>query len=325
MFWTALPIRDAIWLCVRDRTGTRPVREIPSGTNAPVTLGNVAVSTHGYAAVFAGTMIHIVPPDDSLPYVIRLPDDLVGVHCVHFRDELLYIGGSSSWQDTSRLGWIDVTNHDDSWHPLDPPPVVGDAARPVYAIFSRGDRLYALDGAFTPKLALVYDISAPRAPRYVEYAAVASGLDDRPIHASIGRSYAAILSVSQQAQGKAWKIAILDTRTMDEIATFYEHSANADAIENPHRVLVYDDLLLIAHDHKGIGIARLDDRSDTRYKDVPTIHPWAQSYIPLHRLTYHKPLGQGRVLDVRPTSDPHLFYVVLQRGGRSWWEEIEVR
>ncbi len=327
MFWTALPIRDAIWLCCRDESGTRPIRAIPSGSSNPsaLDLQRVVVSARGYAAVFNGAKLHIVPPNELLASVITLPEDLVAVHAVHFRDDILYIGGRSSWQDTSRLGWIDVTEPDPTWHPLEPPNVVGDPALPVYALVSQGPRLVALDGSFTPKLALLYDISNPRKPRYTQHASVASGIDDIPIDASIGRSYAAILSQSHKNNGKAWKIGLFDGRSLDEIATFYEHSANPETIETPKRVLMHHDLLLIAHDMKGVGVVRLDDRDPTLYEGVPAIRPWAQSYVPTHRIQYVKPLGQGHVVDVRPTPDPHLFYVVLQRGGRTWWEEIELR
>lgn len=325
MFWTALPIRDAIWLCYRDDYGTQPLREIPSATSRPVDIRHVAVNPRGFAAVFEGADLHIVPPNNSLPSIVSLPDDLEEVHAVHFRNDVLYIGGRSSWQDTSRLGWIDVGEPEPTWHSLEPPSVVGDPSLPVYAILSTGQRLIALDGSFTPKLALLYDISEPRQPKYVNYAAIASGIDDLPIDASVGRSYAAILSMSQQQHGKAWKIGLFDGRTMDEIATFYEHSIRPEEIETPLRVLVHHDLLLIAHDLKGLGVVRLDDRETTLYAAIAAIRPWAQSYVPLDRIDYHKPLGQGRVIDVRPTTDPHTFYVVMQRGGRIWWEEIELR
>lgn len=325
MFWTALPIRDAIWLCCRDEFGTRPVREIPSGTSEPLQLHRLDVSPRGYAAVFNGKKLHIVPPNDSLPVVVTLPDDLEEVHAVHFRGEVLYIGGRSSWQDTSRLGWIDVLEPEPTWKSLPPPNVVGDPSLPVYALFSTGRRLVALDGSFTPKLALIYDITDPRDPSYEDYASVASGIDDMPIHASVGRSYAAILTMSHSQEGKAWKIGLFDAQTMDEIATFYEHSRNPEKIETPRRLLMHSDLLVIAHDMKGLGVVRLDDRESTFYGGVSAIRPWAQTYVPLHRIEYHKPLGQGRVIDVRRTPDPHTFYIVLQRGGRIWWEEIDLR
>ena len=326
MFWTALPIRDAVWLCRRDDTGTQPIREIPSGSvGGTLDLGRVAVSQGGFAAVFSGAKLFIVPPNESLPTVVGLPEDLDQVHAVHFRDDVLYIGGRASWQDTSRLGWIDVTEPEPIWHSLEPPHVVGDPALPVYALFSTGPRLIALDGSFTPKLALLYDISDPRNPRYMQHASIASGIDDVPIDASMGRSYAAILSQSTQNSGKAWKIGLFDAQSMDEVATFYEHSANPETIETPRRVLVHDDLLLIAHDLKGLGVVKLDDRQPSHYEVVSAIRPWAQSYVPLHRLEYHKPLGQGRVIDVRPTSHPNIFYIVIQRGGRQWWEEIVLR
>ena len=47
--------------------------------------------------------------------------------------------------------------------------------------------------------------------------------------------------------------------------------------------------------------------------------------VPIERIEYHKPLGQGRVVDVQPTDEPNVFYVVMQRGGRRWWEEIDIR
>ena len=327
MFWTALPIRDTIWLCCRDGGGTRPIREIPAGTVSGdrIELRQVVVSPGGHAAVFDKKKLHIVPPDNTLPTIVALPDDLEEIRAAHFRDDVLYIGGRSSWQDTSRLGWIDVREPEPQWTPLPPPDVVGDPELPVYALFSTGPRLIALDGGFTPKVALLYDISDPRRPRYVSFTSVPSGIDDRPLDASVGRSYAAILTTSHQPTGRAWKIGLFDGRTMDEIATFYEHSANPETIETPRRVLVHSDLLLIAHDLKGVGVVRLDDRETSLYNGVPAIRPWAQSYVPLDRIQYHKPLGQGRVLDIKPTPHPHLFYVVLQRGGRTWWEEIELR
>lgn len=329
--WSVLPIRDGLWLCRRDGVGTQPVREIPLAPeqghidDLASAFQRVVVSPAGYCAAFFERAVYVVSPHAPLPIVLPLPRDMSEVHAAHFRDEVLYVGGSSSWQDTSRLGWFDVSEPSPSWTPLDPPDVVGDPALPIYGLFSSGSRLVALDGAFTPKLAVLYDITDPRAPRRLSHTAVPSGLNDIPVGASVGRSYAAILTKSQHADGKAWKIGLFDATTMDEVATFYEHSRHAEQIQTPRTVLVHEDLLLIAHDLKGVGVVRLDDRMPTRFEGIEAIRPWAQSYVPLERITYLKSLGQGRVVDLRPTGDPHVFYIVLQRGGRTWWEEVELR
>ena len=326
MNWTALPIRGGIWLCYRDDTGIRPVREIPSASSdSEVDLDHVVVGPRGTAAVFSGRTLHLVPPDGSLPTVVALPDDLTRIFCAHFRGEVLYIGGQSSWQDTSRLGWIDVADARPTWEALEPPEVVGDPSLPVYALMSNRSRLIALDGSFNPKLAVLYDISNPRAPQYAGYASIASGVDDIPIDASVGRAYAAILSKTQTSDGRAWKIGLFDAQTMDEVATFYEHSSLNEQLEVPTRVVMHRDLMLVAHDLEGVGVLRLEDRLPTDYPNVEAIRPWAQSYVPIERIRYHRPLGQGRVIDIQPTPRLHSFYVVLNLGGRTWWEEIELR
>lgn len=328
--WVVLPIRDGLWLCRRDGIGTHRVRELPVGPMSSSeqladALQRVAVSRYGHCALFRDNTVLVLTPDGAPPVALPLPRDLSAVHAVLFRDDVLYIGGSSSWQDTSRLGWMDVSSPAPQWTPLDPPDVVGDPALPVFSLFASGSRLIALDGAFTPKLALIYDITDPRAPRRLSHTAVPSGLNDIPVGASLGRSYAAILTWSQHIDGKAWKIGLFDAATIDEVATFYEHSRHAEEIQTPRAVWVHEDLLLIAHDLKGLGVVRLDDRLPTRFEGIEAIRPWAQSYVPLERITYVKSLGQGRVADVRPTDTPHLFYIVLQRGGRTWWEEVELR
>lgn len=328
VYWTALPVRDAIWLCARDATGTHPVRAIQSPnpeTTRVTDLDTVSVNDRGYAAVYEGTRLHVVDPDTGDARTVELPEDLTGVHSICFLGDILYIGAQSTWQDISRLGWTDINAPQPTWHSLDPPQMVGDPNQPIYALMSDGEQLVALDGAFTPKLAVIYDVSERRAPKLVQYVAIPSGIDDQPLAASMGRSYAAILTSSRGESGKAWKIGIFDVKTMDEIATFYQHAEWEGDLELPRRVLIHEDLLLVAHNLKGLGVLRLDDRQGTLYEHVPSIRPWAQSYFPVNQIEYHKPLGQGRIVAVTPTPDPHVFHLHLERGGKSWWEEISLR
>jgi len=325
-YWTALPIRNELWLCRRSDVGMQPVRPIPRELPAVEQRpGPFAMNEAGWSAFASGKVLSLLSPYPDAPLRNpRLPDDSEQIGALAFRGEILYVGCGSSWQETSRLGWFDVTEPDPTWHPLPASPQVGDPHRPVYAILVDYDRLIALDGAFTPKLALIYDIVDPRKPRYLDHVGIPSGIDDIPIDADVGRSYVAILSRSAQDTGKAWKIGIFDFDTMDEIATFYEHADWNQAIEMPLAITMYEDLLLIAQDMKGLGVVRLDDRRPSRYESVVPISPWAQSYVPVERIQYHQPLGQGHVLDVQPTSDPHTFAITVKRGGRSWWEEIVV-
>lgn len=319
--WTALPIRDEIWLCHRSPVGTEPVRAIPSlGEDAAIVVG-----PEGHAAIFKDRELFVLGVEDDAARQLEVPDDLVGIHCAHFVGDVLYVGGASDWQDTSRLGWYDLSDPPPSWNPLPTPDVVGDPNGPIYELLQSGDRLFALDGAFTPKLAIVYDISDPHAPEYVDHVAIPSGLDDIPVAAGAGRKWLAILTTSRQVSGKVWKIGIFDRDNLDEVTTFYRHADHAEDLEMPVNVTMHEDLLLISHGLKGLGVIRIDDRQPTRFEQVPTVLPWAQSYAPVDRIEYHTPLGQGRIVEVQPTSDPHILYLTLKRGGRTWWEEIEIR
>jgi hypothetical protein len=239
--------------------------------------------------------------------------------------DVLFIGGASKWQDTSRLGFYDLTEAPPQFTSLPTPDVVGDPNGPIYELLQSGDRLFALDGAFTPKIAVVYDISEPREPTYIDHVAIPSGLDDIPVAASAGRKWIAILTTSRHENGKAWKIGIFDRDNLDEVTTFYRHADHSEDLEMPVNVTMHEDLMLISHGLKGLGVLRIDDRQPTRFEQVPTLLPWAQSYAPVDRIEYHTPLGQGRVIDAKPTSDPNILYLTLTRGGRTWWEEIEIR
>lgn len=323
-YWTALPIRNELWLCRRSEVGMQPVRpiprDLPSVDEPPKPF---AINEAGWTAFANGSVLSLLPPYPDAPLLNpKLPDDVETVGSLAFRGEILYVGCASSWQDTSRLGWFDVTEARPTWNALPASPVVGDPHRPVHAILVEYDRLIALDSAFTPKLALIYDLSDPRKPGYIDHVGIPSGIDDQPIDAAVGRSYVAILTRMVHDRGKAWKIGIFDFDTMDEIATFYEHAAWNESIEMPLGITMHEDLLLIARDMKGVGVVRLDDRRPSRYESVRPISPWAQSYVPVERIQYHQPLGQGHVLDVQRTGDPHTFAITLKRGGRCWWEEI---
>lgn len=323
-YWTSLPIRNELWLCRRTEIGIEPVRAIPRPLpNEREPRSPMAISDEGWTAFVQGTEVVVLPPQpDAAPTHPVLPDDVESVGALTFHDDLLYVGCGSSWQDSSRLGWCMIGDPQPQWNPLPAPNIVGDPKRPIYAILASYDRLIALDGAFTPKLAVTYDVSDPRAPRYLDHVSIPSGIDDEPVDAAVGRSYVAILTRARHDRGKAWKIGIFDFDTMDEIATFYQHAEHHEQMEMPIAITMFEDLLLIAHDMKGVGVVRLDDRRDTRFTQVSAITPWAQSYVPLERVEYHLPLGQGHVLDVQPTGDPHCFAITVRRGGRSWWEEI---
>lgn len=324
--WNVLPIRNEQWLCRRSDAGIVPVRPIPRDT--PDNEGPAApfaVNEDGWSALGDGKQLTLLPPNPGQgPVIPALPEDLESIGALAFHGGILYVGASSSWQDTSRLGWIDVCEPAPTFHPLPAPNVVGDPHRPIFAILASHDRLIALDAAFTPKLAVTYDISDPRDARCIDHVSIPSGLDDHPVAASLGRSYVAILTNARQDRGRAWKIGIFDFDTMDEIATFYEHADWNKALEMPLGVTMHEDLLLIARDMMGVGVVRLDDRKPTRYEHLPVVSPWAQTYVPVDRITYVAPLGQGHVTDVQPTGDPTSFAVTMKRGGRTWWEEIEL-
>ncbi len=325
--WTSLPIRNEPWLCRRDAVGVSPVRPIPvSLPDERSKRMAMAISDDGWTAAAVGSEVVLLPPDPQAePRKPVLPDDVTGIGALTFHQNLLFIGGSSSWQDSSRLGWVDVQSPGLGWNALPPPAMVGDTQRPIYGLLHSFDRLIALDGAFTPKLALIYDTTEPRAAKFVDHVSIPSGLDDLPVDAAVGRSYVAILTKSRNEAGRAWKVGIFDFDTMDEIATFYQHASHAEQMEIPVRLAMVEDLLLIAHDMKGIGAVRLDDRRPSRYENVSAITPWAHSYVPLERIDYHSPLGQGHVLDIQPTDDPHAFAVTMRRGSNYWWEEVVIR
>lgn len=316
--WVLLPIRDEAWLCRRQGSITVTVRALPG---IPAQCEH-AISDDGVVAAFEGRSVTVVFPDERPSLDLPIPDDVTAVTAVCFVGDVLYVGGASSWTDNSRLVWYDLTSPEPTFGKAPPCPLVGDTNRPIYAILNLGTTLVAIDGAYTPKLALRYDITDPRAPKFVDSVRVPSGLDDEPLDASVGRSYVAMLTRARSDQGKAWKVALFDRQTFDEVATFFEHAEWNDAVEMPTRLAMREDVLYLARGMRGVGIVVLADNGPQTPTELQSVSPWRQSYIPVDRIKYETPLGQGKVIDVQIGADPRAVYLTIQRGGRTWWEEL---
>jgi hypothetical protein len=86
------------------------------------------------------------------------------IHAVALRDEVIYVGSSGS---TEILGLIDLRGSR-RWTSVEVPSRFRYRGKGVDGIALRGNRLVAVDDIVIPRYLFVYDISEPRAPRFVE-------------------------------------------------------------------------------------------------------------------------------------------------------------
>ncbi len=334
--WVVLPISGGLWVCRDDMGMMKPEFPLTLETEDDAILEkrevpgvqDVAVSsTSSYAAVRSqgGKALHVyrLEEETGTPVHIALPRDMERVRSAAFYGDRLFVGGQPQTNPATRLGFFDLTQNKPRFTPLDLPDSLGIVNKPVVKVVVSGDKLYAIDTSFTPKLALVYDVTRDD-PELLIQTRIPSGVDDNVLDMAVGRSYAAVLSETRSKEGKAWKIGVFDSHTFDEIATFFHRVQWSDTLAVPSQIEAMDDVFLLAHGLEGLGVARLQDSEPTLFQKYYPIQPWSHPYLPLHRIKYVQPLGPGRVIGLQPNSISGSVFCVIKRGSYLWWEEIKL-
>lgn len=337
MPWITLPIRDGLWLCHHQAGRVDPFHAVAPPVDFESTSGrqmdvrDVAVGPRGELAVIPPASHDRVPfarpaagPDGPSWHFLPLPQDMEAVTCATFFRDRLFVGGRSRSDDRQRLGYFDLSEESLRFHHLTMPDVIVERGKPIAALVIAGPRLLVIDAAFVPKLAILYRLDDGKHACH-DHVRIPSGLNDEVVDAAAGRRYVAILTAAHhQQEGKAWKIGIYERDTMVEVTTFFERADWEDPLEPPTSLTFVDDILLMAHGHKGIGALRLDDGKPTSFGHIPAIQPWKQAYFLPEVFSYILPLGNGRITHVLQNEETPGIFAVIKRGRKTWWEHVDL-
>jgi hypothetical protein len=183
------------------------------------------------------------------------------VHALLLHDEVLYVGGRGSKEI---VGFLDLRADRPAFEAMEvPPQLLQWAGKSIDAFVRDGETLVAVDDIMLPKWFLLYDVSAPRQPRFVEAPELSPHSTGEVFHAAaLSDRHLALVSTSMNHGRSAVHLALYQRGTLREVGALHARARKQWLSQDPEgrefaHVDALGEMLLLSAGLEGLGVASL--------------------------------------------------------------------